>query len=265
MGEVLGAAFDLEGTVVDLELAHYRAFFKIAQILELQRFTEDPMSFEERIPGSIGSGENPNIRALLELAGEETDDDMIETFKLMKVHFYKQALNDMDVVPRPGSRAVIHMIKGLGLPVSICSLTPADQATIIFGRSGVNTWFEPNRIVLREDVMRRKPYPDAYVMSAIKNGVPPKRQLVFEDSVTGIQAAIAASKVLLDPMDPMNQESRVVTENPEPLVIAMPSETVQRSPVYPDYKARLFEAGAMAVFESWEDLDLITLVMELIG
>jgi len=53
-------------------------------------------------------------------------------------------------------------------------------------------------IVTLEDVARGKPYPDLYLETARRLNVAPEHCLVFEDSDTGIQAAVAAGTTVID-------------------------------------------------------------------
>lgn len=57
-----------------------------------------------------------------------------------------------------------------------------------------------HHIVTQEDVKRCKPAPDLFLLAAEKMGVSPKNCLVFEDSITGIEAAKKAGMhhVLVD-------------------------------------------------------------------
>ena len=47
-------------------------------------------------------------------------------------------------------------------------------------------------ITTGEDVARKKPYPDIYLSTAEKLGIPPQRCIVAEDALSGVQAAKAA-------------------------------------------------------------------------
>jgi HAD superfamily hydrolase (TIGR01509 family) len=55
---------------------------------------------------------------------------------------------------------------------------------------GIRDWFE--RIVCSEDYAKGKPHPDPFLAAAKLLGVAPGRCLVFEDTLTGYQAAEAA-------------------------------------------------------------------------
>jgi beta-phosphoglucomutase-like phosphatase (HAD superfamily) len=59
-------------------------------------------------------------------------------------------------------------------------------------KTGMDEWFEADRIFSSEDVGRGKPAPDLFLHAAERMGVPMARCAVVEDSPLGVQAALAA-------------------------------------------------------------------------
>ena len=87
-------------------------------------------------------------------------------------------------------------------------------------------------IVLREDVQNPKPDPMVYIETAKRMHISSAEQIVFEDSVVGVQAGMSAQS----------------------LVIAVP--TIQHT----SFLERLKNAGAKEVFLTWEDMHIEQLI-----
>jgi len=237
--KIRGVAFDMEGTLVNVEQPHFDGFYAVAEHLGLTHlgFTSDALSFEALIPGAIGGGDPFIIAELLKLAGEEPTEERVEELRVkIKMPVYDTALSHLRIEHRNGTRRFVKFITdNLGLPVAIGSLTPRAQAEALFSHSGVGAWFNPDKIVLRENVVSVKPAPDVYIETAHRMGIDPTEQLVFEDSGSGVRAAVAAGS----------------------LVIGVPVYTTA------SYTGKLTGLGAMAVFSDWNDPALYSLVKEL--
>lgn len=77
-------------------------------------------------------------------------------------------------------------------PVSVASGGQRVDVHTTLNAIGVRDIFPAQRIITADDVTYSKPAPDIFLLAAERMGVPPKQCLVYEDSPTGIQAAIAA-------------------------------------------------------------------------
>lgn len=225
---IRGIAFDLEGTVVDVEAAHHGAHLAAAAEFGLT------LTFEEaliRIPNFIGGPDVcKGIWGLLdpEIQERTTVSQIIERDSF----HYEQFLATMEIAPRPGFIQALFIIKNLlGLEVAIGSLTQRSRAAVLLDRSGLNQLFG-GRIVLYEDVARRKPAPDVFIKTAEIMGILPQNQLVFDDSPQGIRAAIAAG-------------SKAVGM---PVIIR------------PHTVAALIEAGACRIFYDWREINILALI-----
>jgi len=161
-----------------------------------------------------------------------------EDISALKRVFYNDLIEGLESIePRPGFLKVFREITDMGLGVAIASLTPRGQAEILLERSGVGKLFQSDRILLEDSVdkERLKPHPDVYILAAKLLGVDQKKMLVFEDSMNGILAALAAGC----------------------RVIAMPIYTFRAN------IKDLENAGALKIFSSWEDVDIKAILAEL--
>ncbi len=95
----------------------------------------------------------------------------------------------------PGARAALEATSALGLPWRIASNSSHAEMAAKFARVGIAD-LVVGRIHSSEDMIalgkRGKPAPDLFLAAAEQEGVNPAGCLVIEDSVAGVQAAVAA-------------------------------------------------------------------------
>jgi beta-phosphoglucomutase len=227
---VYGITFDLEGTVIDLESAHWQGHLLAAKEAGLNLELDRAM---REIPCFVGGPDERIAETIAELCGRKVDAAVL--LERSKYHFQRLLASGHKIEPRPGFLGVLKIILERGIPVAIGSLTERSLAIKLISESGLGSYLRTDRIVLKEDVAKLKPAPDVYIRTAELLGVEPEQQLVFEDSINGIKAAhLAGSKV-----------------------IAMP--TVQSS----DFTRQLVLAGALSVFRSWDEVNIAAILVNL--
>ncbi|CAG7638459.1 HAD family hydrolase [Actinacidiphila bryophytorum] len=227
---VAGVAFDLDGTLVDLEALHHEAWLAAARQAGVHLTRDQAL---QRLPHFVG-GPDPQvaaeIAALAPAAGPAVPP--AQTLAAKQRCFDDLAASVEEIAPRAGVGAVLDRLRALEVPIAVGTATERGVALAVLRRAGLLALFGEARVVAARDVPRLKPAPDVYLATAQLLGVPPQRQLVFEDSVTGALAARDAG-------------SRVV---------AVP--TVHD----PDYLRRFEAAGAVAVVQDWRAPGLLPLL-----
>jgi HAD superfamily hydrolase (TIGR01509 family) len=100
----------------------------------------------------------------------------------------------------PGARAAIEAVVALGLPFRVASNSSRPEMAAKFARAGLADLVE-GRIHSAYDLIARggrgKPAPDLFLEAAAAEGVAPGACVVVEDSVAGVQAAVAAGMTCL--------------------------------------------------------------------
>ncbi len=227
--KIQGIAFDLEGTVVDVEAAHHNAHFATAAEVGVKVNTDNAFQF---LPHFIGGPDSKVMEDIWKLSEKKVSPE--ELLKRKQFH-YERLLSTMDVASRPGFLRFLGAVQDLGLPVSIGSLTSMVQAKVLLERSGVGELIGEANIVLAEHVKNHKPEPDVFLETARRMGIDPKNQLVFEDSPHGVQAALAAG-------------SRAIG-----------------MPVYnrPEASVPLINAGVCRLFMDWREINVQNLLNNL--
>jgi beta-phosphoglucomutase-like phosphatase (HAD superfamily) len=227
---IKGVAFDLEGTLIDVEWAHHLGHFAAASEVGVLL---DKDSARRKLPHFIGGPDKKIAEEIHNLRQRRCTVEQI--LVRTKDHYTHNLRKIRHVAPRKGFLKVLSWFLHNDYCVAIGSLTPRSQANVLLTKSGIRELFQKRLIVLEEDVRRVKPCPDVYLETAKRMGILATEQLVFEDSPNGVAAAVAAG-------------SRAV---------AMP--VVRKSDVY----ARLWKAGAERLFLDWSQIDTSRLVNSL--
>lgn len=187
---IKGIAFDLEGTIVDVEPAHHGGHIAAAAEFGLIITLEDAYS---KLGHFIGGPDEKVCEDIWNLLDAETRKRITINNILERDKFhYERLLAEMPIEPRPGFLNFYRAAQEIGLKLTIGSAVPEKYAITLLSRSGLADLFGSSRIVLLEHVTHPKPAPDVFLKTAEIMGINPKEQLVFEDSPRGVKAALAA-------------------------------------------------------------------------
>jgi len=180
MSATLPAAvlWDLDGTIVDSEDAWAVA---AAGILARDGLVMTPALAEALI------GTNMDVAAQhLAAAGVRLPEPLIVTELIERV----TALQGTEAPPwRIGAVELLAELVGAGVPLALVTMSYRQMAEAIVARLPTGTF---DVIIAGDDVEHGKPHPEAYLAAAAALGVDPGDCVVFEDSVPGLTAAIAA-------------------------------------------------------------------------
>ncbi len=215
---VKGFAFDLEGTCIDVEMLHFGAYRATLAEKGIDISIDDIIS----IPGVIGGGSRFVIAEMERCYPEFSFAD----FGVRKKYYYEESLFKTPIQLREGLRDALEYLGMHQIPIALGSRTQRIHGEYMLNASGLNKYFTPENSVFFEDVVNEKPAPDVYLRTASMMNISPGAQCVFEDSVIGVQAGVAARSV----------------------VQAFPTSFSQGD----RYVSALKCAGATGVFLSWE-------------
>lgn len=177
--EIDAVIFDLDGSLVDsmwmwheIDVEYLNRFgLKVPDGLQREiegfSFSETARYFKERfsIPDSI--------------------EEIKRTWNEMAWEKY------MNEVPlKPGAKEFLSLCRKKGIKLGIATSNSRELVTNVADVHGLHDYF--SCIMTGCDVGRGKPAPDIYLAVADALGVLPKRCLVFEDIIPGIQAGKAA-------------------------------------------------------------------------
>ncbi|WP_306190093.1 MULTISPECIES: HAD family phosphatase [unclassified Streptomyces] len=173
--------FDNDGVLVDSEPISNRLL--AAYLTELGH----PTSYEDSIRDYMGSAMHRVHDLVLERTGRRLPDDFDDVF-----HARVFAAFERELKPVAGVTGVLEKLAADGVPYCVASSGSHERIRVGHRTTGLDRWFEEERIFSSQDVGRGKPAPDLFLYAAGRMGVEPERCLVVEDSPLGVEAAVVA-------------------------------------------------------------------------
>ena len=182
MSKIEGCIFDLDGVIVDTAKYHYLAWKRLANELGF-KFTEEQ---NERLKGV---SRMKSLDILLEIGNLNfSDKDKIELAE-KKNNWYVEYISNMDSNEiLPGAKEFLQIARDNGMKTALGSVSK-NSMTIL---NGLNLAKYFDAIIDGNKVTHAKPNPEVFLLGAKEIGVPQANCVVFEDAVSGIEAAINA-------------------------------------------------------------------------
>ncbi|MEU9920869.1 HAD family hydrolase [Streptomyces griseoluteus] len=173
--------FDNDGVLVDSEPISNRHL--ASYLTELGH----PTTYDESIRDYMGSAMHRVHDIVLERTGQRLPVDFDDVFHARVFAAFEEELR-----PVAGVEGVLEKLTADGVPYCVASSGSHERIRVGHGVTGLDRWFDDDRIFSSQDVGRGKPAPDLFLYAAERMGAAPERCLVVEDSPLGVQAARAA-------------------------------------------------------------------------
>ena len=173
----IGAIFDWDGVVIDSSVHHERSW----ELLSAEIGKPLPAGHFKK-----GFGKK-NQLIIPEILAWSRDPEEIERLGDRKEELYRQLVEQGGMTVLPGARELLTGLKVSGIPRAVGSSTSRTNLDSIFASTGLGEFFDV--VVSGDDVTNGKPAPDVFLKAAELLGIPPRRCIVFEDALFGIEAA----------------------------------------------------------------------------
>ncbi|WP_121748450.1 HAD family hydrolase [Streptomyces sp. E2N166] len=173
--------FDNDGVLVDSEPISNRLL--AGYLTELGH----PTSYDDSLRDYMGAAMHRVHDLILERTGRRLPGDFDDVF-----HGRVFAALERDLEPVPGSVGVLEKLATDGVAYCVASSGSHERIRVGHRKTGLDRWFDDERIFSSQDVGRGKPAPDLFLHAAERMGVAPERCVVIEDSPLGVRAAVAA-------------------------------------------------------------------------
>lgn len=174
--------FDCDGVLIDSEVLANRANVEFLSRLGVTLTLEDYME------QFVGLSRREELEVLERNFTVQFPDDYEAALSR-----YKQALFERELTATPG---INDLLQRFPLPKAVASGSSPERLKHTLELTGLWSLFAPH-IYSSTLVAKGKPAPDIFLYTADKLGVLPERCLVIEDSVPGVQAAVAAGMTVV--------------------------------------------------------------------
>ena len=171
--------FDLDGTLTNTDPLHFRIF---QQMLGERGISVDEAVYQRQISGRT------NEAIVKDFFPFFSDREILQFSEEKEQRFRHLAQSQIE--PMPGLMALLDWIEHHHLRTAIVTNAPRLNAEFMLHGLQLSDRFE--FVVLGEDLPRAKPDPLPYETAISRLNLLPQEVLVFEDSPSGIRAAIAA-------------------------------------------------------------------------
>lgn len=185
--------FDMDGTVMNSEIWHHKAWQQMLKEFGLPELTTADL---------YGYGGMPTLaiaQAVVKRFNSNADPQAMTVRKaeLYRNEFIKYA------TPFPKICALLKDLHAAGKRIAIATSSHNHEATTLLTQNGLMPYIDA--LVTGELVARGKPNPDIYLLAAERLKAQPQDCVVFEDTVIGMQgiknAGMAAVKVFEGELD----------------------------------------------------------------
>jgi len=185
---------DLDGTILETEDYHRRAYNVLFGELGLaQRWSKE--DYSKRLATMGGEKFREVFRWLDRPADEfeETQKELYARKTKLYVSLIGADLNQQKLPMRPGVKRLLGNVLSEGIPLAIGSACVKWAALeVLHAAMGEEFVSSLATVCAGDDVNRKKPHPDIYLLAAEQCGEAPANCLVLEDTAHGLQAALKA-------------------------------------------------------------------------
>jgi beta-phosphoglucomutase-like phosphatase (HAD superfamily) len=194
LAKARGILFDMDGVLIDSEPLHARA------ILELSGEMGDPLP-DEDIFSFKGASEKWMANRLIELYPLQTW--TAEAIIARKTELYNRLFQQVTLF----DGVLDFLISSQGKNRRHGLTTSASRVTqrVVFETFSLAPYFDAT--ITGDDIVRGKPDPEPYLLTAARLGLDPVECVVFEDSIHGVRSGKAAGSTVIALTTSFSRES----------------------------------------------------------
>lgn len=175
--------FDFDGVLADSEMLSNTVLAEIVTELGV------PTTLDESLQLFMGKRFHEVIAAVEAAVGHSLPDDFPESYQRRTLSSFRR-----DLCLIEGARTYIEAF--LHIPRCIASSSSPDRLRLCLDVLNLTAFFG-SHVYSASEVARGKPHPDIFLHAAERMGADPPTCIVIEDSVSGVQAGVAAGMTVI--------------------------------------------------------------------
>lgn len=179
-----GFIFDMDGVIVHSNPAHKKAIQVFCK--KYNREVSDEL-LENKVYGRT------NKEWIPEVFGEVSPEELKKLADEKEQLFRNIFAPEENVVP--GIPHFLEQLKGLGVPMAVATSAPVENLDYILSRLGIQEYF--TALLDSSHVSIGKPDPEIYLKASNALKKAPGECIIFEDSVSGVEAGLQAGAVVI--------------------------------------------------------------------
>jgi HAD superfamily hydrolase (TIGR01509 family) len=186
MNKLYGLIFDVDGVIADTEPVNAKVTIKVFEDMFSLKGVK-PEDFAE----GIGKGAEKYVKAAADVYGLILTDEQIKAAAQLREQYLIKAMQEE---PLPAFPGVLELINE-ALQRKDFRLAIATSATLELSRAILESAKVPYQkmvYVTGSEIKQKKPDPELFLVAASRMGILPANCVVFEDALSGVQAAKAA-------------------------------------------------------------------------
>ena len=191
------AIFDLDGTLID----SMEIWREVDESFFARRGKPVPRGYQESI-AHLGMQECAKY-TVAQYLPNESEEAIVAEWRSLSLALYQAA--DSEKYFKPGAAELLHRLHGAGMRLCVATASSPELFLPILRAGGVEPLFDAFMTV--EEAGKNKSFPDIFLRSSERLGVPPAQCVVFEDNLVALRAANAAGMMTVGVFDDASRAS----------------------------------------------------------
>ena len=208
MNKLSAVFWDVDGTIADTELCGHRVAFNLAfKDYDLDWYWNEKKYLELlKISGGL-----KRIIHYRDRINSDLNYEQCSQIQSRKRFYYKQLIQSGEIKVRYGVLRLIEELADLKVDQFIVTTSGRESLDPFLNTSLHSHLNYFSQIITYEDVIKHKPFPDAYNLAIELSKQPHSNCIAIEDSVIGVEAAIAANINCLLTLPPWSTSIETIT------------------------------------------------------
>ena len=201
MSKLYGLIFDVDGVIADTEAVNARASIKVfADLFGLEGVVRK--DFE----AGLGRGAEEYVKAAAKIHSLELTEEQINKATQLRQEYFLKVLSEEPLSPFPGVLELMDKaMQREDFRLAIATSGTLEKSRAVLEAAKVP--YQKMVYINGNDVKKKKPDPELFLLAAKRMGIEPANCVVIEDAPNGVQAAKAAGAKCIAVTNSTNAEN----------------------------------------------------------